>query len=334
MPSPSRMTGGGPVAQWLLHCADPLEPQSELPRVPLSPQQVRKLMLKADAHKVLPATLRHFPISTGDPELEQVRLQANARRIEAFALSTMLSYHAEIIVTAAKTLPVALVKGPVFARHLYPLGLRPFGDIDLLAAPEALPQLASILQAQGFNRVEEGLDPTRLEDKWVHHENDVLMVEVHTNLVHSARMRKAFSLTYNDIEGNVDTSGTLLAIAIMHGAMHYFAWLRHVVDVCQAARALTTATEESRFELLADRTGSRLAAVVGLTLAYRIFGEARCLEIARALGPTRNFRFARSLIEGAVITAPMESAIVYNAWRRFIFRELLRYGTLVSSEQR
>jgi hypothetical protein len=147
-------------------------------------------------------------------------------------------------------------------------------------------------------------------------------------------MRKAFSLTYNDIEGNVDTSGTLLAIAIMHGAMHYFAWLRHVVDVCQAARALTTATEESRFELRADRTGSRLAAVVGLTLAYRIFGEARCLEIARALGPTRNFRFARSLIEGAVITAPMESAIVYNAWRRFIFRELLRHGTLVSSGQR
>jgi hypothetical protein len=324
------MMGRGPIAQWLLYCADPLGPQSEPPGVHLSPLQVRKLMLKANAHKVLPATLRHFPISAGDAELER---EAEARRVEALALSAMLRYRAEVIVTAAKALPVTLVKGPVFADRLYPPGLRPFGDIDLLAAPEAIPQLAPILRAQGFKRVEEGLDPTRLEDKWVHRENEVLMVEVHTNLVHSARMRKAFSLAYNDISGNVDTSATLLAIAIMHGAMHYFAWLRHVVDICQAARALTTATEESRFEALADRTGTRLAAVVGLNLAWRLFGEARCLELARALGPTRNFRFARTLIEGAVITAPMESAIVYNAWRRFIFRELLRHGTLVSARK-
>ena len=223
------------------------------PRVPLSPQQVRKLMRKADAHRVLPATLRHFPISIVDPRFEQAHREANSRRVEALALSTMLRYHGGVILAAAESLPVTLVKGPVFADRLYPPGLRPFGDIDLLAAPTALPQLASILRAQGFRRIEAGVDPARLEDKWVHSDNEVLSIEVHTNLVHSARMREAFSLTYYDIEGNVDTPGTLLAIATMHGAMHYFAWLRHVVDICQAARAVTTSIEKSRFESLADR---------------------------------------------------------------------------------
>ncbi len=324
------MIGWGPTAAWLLHCADPFQFRSEPPQVQLFPRQVRRLMLKADAHRVLPTILRHFPLSAESPELDRVRLEANSRRVEALALSTMLRYHADAIVRAAEALPVALVKGPVFAHHLYPPGLRTFGDIDLLAAPEALPHLEPILQAQGFLRVESGLDPTRLEDKWVHRENEVLMVEVHRNLVHSARMREAFSLTYNDIEGSVDTSGTLLAIAIMHGSMHYFAWLRHVVDVCQAARALTTTAEESHFESLVNRTQTRLAAVVGLTLAWRLFGEPRCMELARGLGPVRNFQFARILIEGAVISAPSNSRIVYNSWRRFVFRELLRYGTLRS----
>jgi Uncharacterised nucleotidyltransferase len=319
----------GAVAQWLLHCADPLGSKSKPPSIHLSPPQVRKLMLKAGAHKVLPAILRHFPLSADDPALEQVRLEANERKVEAAALATMLSHHADEILAAAKDLPVALVKGPTFAR-LYPPGLRPFGDIDLLAAPAALPQLASILQAQGFSRLMAGHDPSLLEESWVHDKNSVLSLEVHTNLVHSVRMRAAFSLTYDDIEGNADAFGTLLAIAVMHGAMHYFAWLRHVVDICQAVRAMTTAAEESLFESLVDRTGTRMAGIIGLTLAYRLFGEARCLEFARALGSARNFDFARFLIEGAVVTAPMESAIVYNSWRRFVFRELLRLGTLAS----
>ncbi len=328
------MMGRSPIAQWLLYCADPLGTRSEPPRVPLSPQQLRKLMVKAEAHRVLPATLRNFPISPGDPKLDQVRLEANARKIEALALAAMLKWHADAIVGAAKALPVAVVKGQTFARAIYPdPGLRPFGDIDLLAAPEALPYLTPILLAEGFRRVE-GCDPTRMEDKWVHCEKRALMVEVHTNLVHSARMRAAFSFTFKDIEGNTDTPGTLLAIAVVHGATHYFAWLRHVVDICQAAHGLTTAEEESNFEALSKRTGTIFAAVVGLTLAHRLFGERRCLEIAQGLATARDFRFAGPLIKGAAISATMENWFVYNSWRRFVFRELLRYGTLASSPGR
>ena len=314
----------GPVSAWLLHCADPLGSALDPPRAQLSASQLRKLFLKANAHKVLPSVLRHYPIRDDDEPLAQIRGEADTWRVESAALSAMLKHHAGAIADAANGLPVAVVKGPAFA-PLYPPGLRPFGDIDLLAAPAALPQIATILADHRFRRVES--DPSRLEDAWIHRDNPVLMVELHTNLVHSGRMRSAFSLTYDDLAGCFDRPSALLSIAVMHGSMHFFAWLRHVVDICQAARALVTAEEEQLFETITERTGTRMAAIVGLNLAHRVFGEVRCLEIAQSLGTPRDYRFARTLIEGGVLTAPIDNWLLYNSWRRFVFREMLLRGS-------
>lgn len=313
-----------PVYAWLLHCADPLGSDRDKPAPPLSARQLRRLYRKADALKVLPSVLRHYPIPDGDEELERVRKEADSRRVERAALSAMLKHHAGAVVEAAKGLPVAMVKGPAFAA-LYPPGLRPFGDIDLLAAPSALPELGSILAAHGFTCVD--ADPNLLEHAWIHRDNGLLMIEVHTDLVHEHRMRPILSLTYDDLAGHFDRPAALLSIAVMHGAMHFFAFLRHVTDMCQAARAVVTADEEALFETFTSRTGTRMSAIVGLTLAHRVLGEVRCLEIAQALGRPRDFRFARTLIEGSVLTAPMESWFVYNSWRRFVFRELLLLGS-------
>ena len=290
-------------------------------------------MLKANAHKVLASVLKNLSLLNADSTFEQILGEAHQQRVEAAALSTMLRHHADAILKDAKRLPVAVVKGPKFAA-LYPPGLRPFGDIDLLVAPSALPQIASLLQAHGFRRNEAASDQSRLEQAWLHRDNDVLLVEVHTNLVHSARLRPVYSLTYDDLEGNTDSPGTLLSIAVMHGAMHFFAWLRHVVDICQAARALRTAEQESQFEALTNRTGIKLAAIIGLTAAYRLFAEKRCLEIAQALGQPRDYRFGRLLLEGTVLSAAMEGRLVYNSWRRFGFRELLRHSSQRCSTMR
>ena len=251
----------GAVANWLLHCADPLGSLLSPPKVQLSVRRLRKLLLKADTHKVLPSVLRRYPFASGDAALEQVRQEADARRVERATLSTMLRHHASVILEAAGELPVALVKGPTFAA-IYPPGLRPFGDIDLLVSPAALPPLSAILTELGFIRLAESR-PNRLEDAWVHRDNSVLMVEVHTNLVHSQRMRRAFSLTYDHLAGNFHRPGALLAIAIVHGGMHYFAWLRHVVDICQAARAVVTPDDQALFQDLAERTGTRMIAIIG-----------------------------------------------------------------------
>lgn len=321
-----RLAGSyGAIAEWLIHCADPLGSTLRPPEAQLSNRQVRKLLAKADTHKVLPSVLRHYPFNPGQ---EQIRQDADVRRIERAALSTMLKHQAGLILEAASALPVALVKGPALAA-LYPPGLRPFGDIDVLVAPAALLQLSEILAELGFVPLRETRRDA-LEYAWVRCDNKLLMVEVHTNLVHLPRMREAFTLTYNDLAGNFDRPGALLALTIVHGGMHYFAWLRHDVDICQAARAVVTAEEEALFEQLADRTGTRMVAIIGLNLAYRLFGERRCLEIANALGAPRDYRFARTLLEGAVLTAPSEGRLIYNSWRRIVFRELMRKGTLAA----
>ena len=120
--------------------------------------------------------------------------------------------------------------------------------------------------------VKTGRELARRETKWIHRGTGAL-VEVHTDLVHERRMRAAFSLTYQDLEGQHQSPAALLAVAVTHGATHFYAWLRHVVDICQAARALP-AEEEARFEALTLCTGTRFAAIVGLTLAYRLMSRA------------------------------------------------------------
>jgi hypothetical protein len=109
--------------------------------------------------------------------------------------------------------------------------------------------------------------------------------------------------------------------------MHHFAWLRHIVDVCQAARALQK-DEEARFAQVTMRTGIRVPAVVGLTLAFRLMAEERCLEIAEGLSTSSEHWIVKLLTKGAAITATTDSWIVYNSWHRYIFRELMRYSAL------
>jgi hypothetical protein len=313
------------IASWLLHCIDPLGPRPNPPRLPLSPWQAHRLLLKADAHHVLPTVLQNFPFLSQNPAFNEVRQEADSRRVAALALSTMLNYHAELILAAAESLPVAIVKGRTFARTIYPnAALRPFTDIDLLVRPDVISQLNSVLLAQSFT-VREAFHPAKLETKWIHCRTGGL-VEVHRNLVQHPRMRKAFSLSYDDLEGQDQTPAALLTVAITHGAMHYFAWLRHVVDVCQAARALTTLGEESRFEILTQRTGTRFAAIVSLRLAHRLMGEPRCLDIAKGLGSIRHSWIAKFLTRGADLTATSNSRLIYNTWRRYIVRELIRHG--------
>jgi Uncharacterised nucleotidyltransferase len=313
------------ITQWLRYCVDPLGSHLEPPRSSLSPRQARSVFLKADAHHVLAIVLRNFPF----PEQcdFEARRDAESRRLEKLALATMLNFHAERILAAAKRLPISLVKGRSFAQNIYPQpALRPFTDIDLLVRPDAIPQLDSILLSQGFT-VSEVHHPETLETKWTHCRTGAL-VEVHQNLVQHPRMRGIFSLTYEDLEGNAQTPAALLTVALIHGTMHYFAWLRHVVDICQAARALNGSLEETQFEVLLHRTGMRFAAMVGLMLAYRVLGELRCLEIAKALQPVRRVRLSHFLAQAADQTATSNSWLLYNTWRRYVFRELMRYGAI------
>jgi putative nucleotidyltransferase-like protein len=315
------------VGEWLIHCADPLGPQTAPPRLSLSPDEMRELVALADEHGVLPAVLRHFPPFQGDTALAGIRADALARQCSKVTYSLMLRAHGEALMAAATGLPVAMVKGPVFSRTLYPLpSLRNFTDIDLLIAPSAEPQLAHVLEQQGFRLAEYDRDPNRQEWKWLHRENEALMIEVHTNLVHHPELRDAMSLTYEDLAGIAETPGALLAVAVVHGALERYELLRHVVDICQAARLVNTADEERRFATLVQQTRTRFAAIVGLDLGYRLLGEPRCRELARKLGTAGHTAFARLLLGRTAITSTMGNTRFLHSWRRQGFRMLLKRG--------
>src|SRR5262249_47562815 len=150
----------------------------------------------------------------------------------------------DALMAAAADLPVAIVKGPVFAGRIYPApSFRPFTDIDLLVDPRAVAQLSELLDAEGFTIAEH--DRSHRERKWLHRENDALMIEVQTDLVHAPSLSHALSLTYDDIAGIAGTPAAQLIIAVIHGSLGgHFDRLRHIVDICQAARNPQTAEDE------------------------------------------------------------------------------------------
>ena len=130
------------VDTWLLRCIDPAGLQaSSSSGDALSAVQMRRLLEKAASHRVLPTVLQNLPFPAGEA-FALLREQANLKRIEQLALSAMLNHHASRLLNATAGLPVAIVKGQVFAEAIYPnAALRPFTDIDLLAAPEVSAKL-------------------------------------------------------------------------------------------------------------------------------------------------------------------------------------------------
>jgi glycosyltransferase involved in cell wall biosynthesis len=313
------------VAEWLIHCADPLGQRTAPPRRELSPREAHELVARADKHGVLPTVLRFFPPFQGDAAFADVKADALIRHRSKLTYSLMLRAHGAALMAAAADLPVAMVKGPVFSRTIYPSpGLRNFTDIDLLVAPEAEPQLARVLEEQGYKLAEYDRDPDRQEWKWLHRDNDALMIEVHTNLVHHPKLRRAMSLSYEDLAGIAETPAALLTVAVVHGALERYELLRQVVDICQAARRVDTAEEERRFEALVQKAGARFAAIAGLDLGYRLLGEPRCRELARGLGPARYSALARLLLGRSAITSTMGSTRFLHSWRRQGFRVLLK----------
>jgi hypothetical protein len=289
----------------------------------LTPEAARELVGQAEAHSVLPAVMRNFPPFAADPAFAGVLTQARARYRMARAFVLMLNSEHQALATVLAELPAAVIKGPAFAQRIYPdRELRTFTDIDLLISPSATSEVAALLTAGGYELVNEEGAGERREWKWEKRDNPALMVEVHTDVVHAPA---SLSLTYDDLAQEIETPAGCLMVAIVHGAFsHGFERIQHIVDVCQAARALVAEADQRRFEALVERTGAHYAAVVGLDLAGRMFAEPRCQQIAQALGPQPRTRLARLLIDRSVVTSTKTRRRVIHSWRRQAFRELLK----------
>ena len=314
------------VSELLVAAADPLHEGYLNPTI-VTPALVRDIVNQAADHGVLPIVA--YKAKQGFVSVENL-LGDEARnelRVSA-AFSMMLRQHARSLLEQLQDLPVALVKGETFARLLYPSpALRPFTDIDLLVAPSAIEAVSDVLARNEYFLGEDPAASGRREWKWVHKTNPRIMVELHTNLVHAPSLQNAMSFDYERLQRHgPEHPVTLLAIAVIHGALHRFERLRHVVDVCQAARKLDR-SDDKHFRALMIESHSCLAASTALRLAYRFFGEARCEEICASLGPVRYAWISQQLLGPPVVLSMMNEARYTHSWRRQVFRELLKRAT-------
>lgn len=320
------------IAPALVFAADPAH-QGVPPPGALSAEDGAYLIDQARGQAVLPAVLRSLR-ARPDPEPAFAQaLSDGAAQARLFAAhSMMLRGFADALLRDLAGEPVVLVKGLAFARAIYPdPQLRPFTDIDLVLAPEARPRVEEALAARGFAFAEHDIFGTA---KWVHRQNDALMVELQPNLVQSHNVQTRMSLSYADLACvGANTPAAHLMIAAVHGAaQHQFENLRQAVDILQAARGIATVADERQVEAIVARTRGRLAVVASLELAWRLFGDPRCREIARGLGPVRFALPARLLLTRAAILSTSTPRAVYYKWRRPSFRALLLRGQPVAKE--
>ena len=318
------------IDDWLIYLADPLGPFRRAPRAALTTSSLRRLFLAAEMHGVLAAVVKNFAVANAGAADAAVLRQAEARHHAAVGFSLMLLQHGEAFMRLIGDLPAVMVKGPVFARRLYPeRGLRSFTDIDILADADAIPALNAPFGELGFRVVEAQPSDDPQEWKWSHQARDEIIVEVHKNLVHAGSLRAAVSLAYRDIASDdmpaaAERASTLLVVAGVHGATHNFERLLQVSDILQAARRLTTPADESHLQQLLDRTGARFVVAAGVDLAGRLFRDKRCAALAREFRPVRYVAGARLLMGSAVVTSSMDRRRHAHSWRRALFRELIK----------
>jgi hypothetical protein len=324
---------------WLAAVADPLF-NCRTPEQAISADEVSVLIDAASAHGVLPAAGRNLKGALGVPtgvnaeqfigepfrELDRQLILVAGHRL-------LLMHHAHGIAAAiaASALEACVIKGPVFARRLYPRpGDRSFTDIDILAAPSSVDTIGEILRPLGFVAARDS--NTRRgkpsEQKWLLAGNDAVLVEVQTDVIHSARSG-GIRLCYADLvaAGGGDPEGATaqLLLAAVHGvAGHQFERLQPAVDVLQAVRGVAGPIDATRLVRIAAEAGAAAALQTALDAVSRLFGEKRAVELADQVKPARWRGLRRALLTPPVVLRSQAKGAVWDSWRRRAIRKIVR----------
>ena len=330
----------------LIHFADPVRrppPPNPLP----GSEQIRLLIKSADNHGVLPSVIRGLSDliereakSAGSPEpatLTAARSELEAARLRiayqtGFQIKTL--YHARRIMAgfSAKGVSAALVKGAAFAQRLYSEpSLRTFTDADLLVPVEHRHAAAEVMRSLDFElfEFEDRKGKDYHEQKWMLPPQHDVMIEVHSNLVHSPKLRGTMSIGYEDVRaaggGDCTDATALLFVAATHGAIgHQLDRLQHLVDVMQATRGVAGQVDESRLADICQRCGVTLAVAGALELAGKTFEEPRCIALAQKLMPSPIARLPGQLLSPGLVVRGQSHARGRGSWRRKLFRQALK----------
>lgn len=256
--------------------------------------------------------------------------RVRAERSEIIAPTMQVAAVARALRQDLAGFPAVVVKGIDFAENAYGgVHLRSFGDVDILVRGDAVDALGALLGQRGF--VPHGHErhaADYAERQWINGApgaTGTVLVEVHTDLVHTPELRRRLSLTYDQHagkEGRGVTPAARLVLAALHGATsHLFGRLQYVVDGLMVARS---GVDKDELAERARASGAALPVYTMLRLAGELYGCPKSAALAATMVP---FGFAR--LERRLITAPMVLAAKSpNRWRllaqRHVYRRLLQ----------
>lgn len=333
--------------KWLLWLGDP-QPSRPMPTQPPPAASVRELVESCARHGVLPAAVRKLNRLLQNDLAGLIDVDRTGNRAEEFRricqeandrLATKVGY-SELLRAAegdvksvfrAHGIDFFILKGTSFADRLYPdPTLRPFTDIDILVPAAAMPEARKAMAAAGLAPLEINSQKHAgryAEEKWSYPLLDGLLVELHWDLVSSPKVRRAVSLTYEDLRPLVGPDGTpnacgLLLVAAVHGAAgHGFESLQHVIDVAQAARGAGGTIDPRELVLTAKGKGQGWAVQVALATAALILSDRDCARLAREIGTSKTaWWLPRILGTATVLEAGGQRHSLYS-WRRQLYRE-------------
>ena len=334
------------VEAWLARLSDPAGLNPLWSPAPFSIEESElssKLLDEAHLHNIRPALVRNLGIqlrtapeafmtgesATRSAAIDALLARANELRLQDVARAMLLATAAREILSAASELPVVLVKGVDFAEKAYGgLHARTFSDIDLLVRPDAEDALGKVLARLGFTSIRPR--ETRIEfteRQWTRPDphGGVMLVEVHTDVVHAPELRARQTLTYDlytDMAAGGVTPAARLVLAALHGATsHLFGRLQYVVDGLMVARM---GVEPGELRERALKSGAMLPVATMLRLAVELYDCPASRGLLDALGPVPWQRLERRLISQTMVL----SAKSTHRWRllpqRYLYRRLLR----------
>jgi hypothetical protein len=334
---------------WCIWLGDP-RPPAQTPAFPLSPTALAEIIAQCAQHGVLPAAVRNLNHLMSDngrgPSLFINGHQSSSKSFQKILAGAVeqvvpLVGRAELLRAVQRELVAALrargiepiiLKGTTFADHLYPdPSLRPFGDIDVLVPEQALPEARQAMIAMGLipvKPIDKKHTEPYAEEGWTHPALKGVLIELHWDLVGSPKVRKAVSLTYEDLLPLIGPEGrpnalALLLVAAIHGAAgHGFEILQHVFDVAQAARGAAGSIDGEKVRLVA-KPGQRLALEAAVLTAALILSDEDCARFARNIGSQASARLLSRLLGAATIVEARGRRHFRYSWRRQLYREAL-----------
>ncbi|MEL6745355.1 MAG: nucleotidyltransferase family protein, partial [Pseudomonadota bacterium] len=289
-----------------------------------------EILRQAEFHSVEPIVLRNLQTDSGEMlSAHASRWVADQRDPQFWAnvQSMSLAARGDVIAQAFDDEGVdhVIVKGPIFAKHLYPYEAdRPFTDVDFLVGEKDLERVPDIMRALGYSG-STGIDNKfdLLEQKWVVEDDRSVLIEVHGNLVHYPRLRSRISYGYAEAqicraEGAHEPVHWLMTAVAHASAGHKFHNLKLVLDVLQAVRSLRP--EDGAHALkAAKRLRFELELRACLAVAFACFPHVDADALMESHLPGLSWRGAAfPMTAKAVFEAPQRTAravALRNAFR-------------------